>query len=116
MDRRFTQKQVLMIHKQLFEHNGGNDKVLDYAILSFVLWNPFQTFNRKELDPTIQEKAPWLEYGLIKNRWMEDVNKRIGTYTMLCFLPLNDIELQYTQKELYEIILGIAARKNSQIY
>jgi death-on-curing protein len=42
---------------------------------------------------------------------MEDGNKRIGAHTMLVFLALNGIELQYTQKELYEIILDIAASK-----
>jgi death-on-curing protein len=42
---------------------------------------------------------------------MEDGNKRIGTHAMLVFLALNGIELQYTQKELYEIILDIAASK-----
>ena len=38
-------------------------------------------------------------------------NKRIGTHAMLVFLALNGIELQYTQKDLYEIILDIAASK-----
>ena len=30
---------------------------------------------------------------------------------MLVFLALNGIELKYTQKELYEIILAVAARQ-----
>jgi death-on-curing protein len=42
---------------------------------------------------------------------MEDGNKRIGTHAMLVFLAINGIELEYTQKELYEIILEIAASK-----
>ena len=40
---------------------------------------------------------------------MIDGNKRIGAHTMLVFLALNGIELKYTQKELYETILDVAA-------
>lgn len=36
-------------------------------------------------------------------------NKRIGTHAMLVFLALNGIELSYSQKELYEEILYVAA-------
>ncbi|WP_022769140.1 type II toxin-antitoxin system death-on-curing family toxin [Butyrivibrio sp. NC2007] len=109
--KRLTQKQILMMHKQLVEQTGGSDKVLNYDLLDSALENPFQTFDGKELYPTIQEKAARLGYGLIKNHCMEDGNKRIGAHTMLVFLALNGIELQYTQKELYEIILDIAASK-----
>ena len=35
-------------------------------------------------------------------------NKRIGAHAMLVFLAINGIELDYTQKELYEMILSIA--------
>lgn len=109
--KRLTQKQILMMHKQLVEQTGGSDKVLDYGLLDSALETPFQTFDGKELYPTIQEKAARLGYGLIKNHCMEDGNKRIGTHAMLVFLALNGIELQYTQKELYEVILDIAASK-----
>ena len=45
---------------------------------------------------------------MIKNHCMLDWNKRIGTHAMLVFLALNGIELQYTQKELYEMVLAVA--------
>jgi death-on-curing protein len=40
---------------------------------------------------------------------MVDGNKRIGTHAMLVFLALNGYELEYTQKELSDIILDVAA-------
>lgn len=40
-------------------------------------------------------------------------NKRIGAHAMLMFLALNGIELEYTQKELYTIILNVASDKCS---
>lgn len=72
------------------------------------LENPFQSFGGEELYPTLQAKAARLGYGLIKNHCMIDGNKRIGTHAMLVFLAINGIELDYTQKELYETILAIA--------
>jgi death-on-curing protein len=100
-----------MMHKQLVEQTGGSDEVLDYGLLDSALETPFQTFDGKELYPTIIEKGARLGFGLIKNHCMEDGNKRIGTHAMLVFLAINGIELQYTQKELYEVILDVAASK-----
>lgn len=45
---------------------------------------------------------------------MIDGNKRIGAHTMLVSLALNGVFLQYTQKELYTIILEVASGKSSQ--
>jgi len=47
--------------------------------------------------------------GVIKNHSMIDGNKRIGIHVMLVFLMMNGYELKYTQKELSETILKVAA-------
>ena len=59
----------------------------------------------------MQQKAARLCFGIIKNHAFIDGNKRIGTHTMLVFLALNGIEIDYTQKELYQIILDLASGK-----
>ena len=109
--KKLSKKQVLMLHTQLIQQTGGSNGVRDYNLLDSALENPFQSFGGEELYPTIQAKAARLGYGLIKNHCMIDGNKRIGTHAMLVFLALNGIELKYTQKELYETILDIAAGK-----
>ena len=38
-----------------------------------------------------------------------DGNKRIGAHAMLVFLAVNGLELSYTQQELADIILQVAA-------
>lgn len=38
-----------------------------------------------------------------------DGNKRIGVHAMLVFFELNGVVLNYTQKELYEMVLAVAA-------
>ena len=109
--KKLSKKQILMLHTQLIQQTGGSDGVRDYNLLDSALENLFQSFGGEELYPTIQAKAARLGYGLIKNHCMIDGNKRIGTHAMLVFLALNGIELKYTQKELYEAILDIAAGK-----
>lgn len=107
--RKLSKEQILMLHSQLIEETGGSDGVRDYNLLESAIESPFQSFGGDELYPTIQAKAARLGYGLIKNHCMIDGNKRIGTHAMLVFLALNGIELKYTQKELYETILDVAA-------
>ncbi|MDD3140540.1 MAG: type II toxin-antitoxin system death-on-curing family toxin [Lachnospiraceae bacterium] len=106
---KLSKKQILMLHSQLIKETGGSDGVRDYNLLESALETPFQSFGGNELYPTIQAKAARLGYGLIKNHSMIDGNKRIGTHAMLVFLALNGIKLSYTQKELYEEILDVAA-------
>lgn len=106
--KRLSKEQILMLHSQLIEEYGGSDGVRDYNLLDSALENPFQSFGGEELYPTLQARAARLGYGLIKNHCMIDGNKRIGTHAMLVFLAINGIELDYTQKELYETILAIA--------
>lgn len=65
--KKLSKKQILMLHTQLIQQTGGSDGVRDYNLLDSALENPFQSFERDELYPTIQAKAARLGYGLIKN-------------------------------------------------
>ena len=106
--KKLSKEQILMLHSQLIEEFGGSDGIRDYNLLDSALESPFQSFDGTELYPTIQAKAARLGYGLIKNHCMIDGNKRIGTHAMLVFLAINGIEVDYTQKELYDTILAVA--------
>ena len=106
-----SKEQILMLHSQLIEATGGSDGIRDEGMPESAISNPFQTFGGKELYPSIQAKAAQLCYGLVKNHPMIDGNKRIGTHAMLIFLALNGYKLQYTQTELSDTILSVAAGK-----
>ena len=106
--KRLSKEQILMLHSQLIDQTGGCDGVRDYNLLESAIETPFQSFAGEELYPTIQAKGARLGYGLIKNHCMLDGNKRIGAHAMLVFLELNGIILNYTQKQLYEMILAVA--------
>lgn len=104
-----SKEQIINLHKQLIDETGGSHGLRDEGLLDSACNAPFQRFDNQELFPTIQQKSARLAYGLIKNHPFVDGNKRIGTHVMLILLALNGIELNYTQEELYTIILKIAS-------
>ncbi len=104
-----SKEQVLKLHASLIKATGGCDGIRDEGMLDLALDNPFQSFGGKELYPSIQAKAARLCFGLVKNHAMLDGNKRLGTHVMLVFLALNGYELSYSQKELSDVILALAA-------
>lgn len=110
---KFTKKQVLMLHEQIIKETGGEIGLRDEFLLESALLSPFQSFDDKDLFPSIQAKAARLGYGIIKNHPFVDGNKRIGTHLMLLFLYFNNVELSYTQEELSEIILMIASSEKT---
>ena len=106
-----TKEQVLMLHDQLIEATGGSKGIRDQGMLESALMNPYQSFGGIELYPSIQAKAAQLCFGIVKDHPMIDGNKRLGTHVMLVFLALNGYELSYSQKELSDTILLLAAGK-----
>ena len=108
---KMTKEQILLLHTQLIEATGGSDGIRDANLLESALESPFQSYSGEELYPSIQAKAARLCYGLVKNHAMIDGNKRIGVHAMLVFLTLNGYEVEYTQKELSDLILDVAANR-----
>lgn len=104
-----TKAQVLKLHASLIAATGGSAGIRDEGMLDLALNNPFQSFGGKELYPGIQKKAARLCFGLVKNHAMIDGNKRLGAHVMLVFLALNGYELSYSQEELSDMILALAA-------
>ncbi len=104
-----SKEQVLKLHASLIKATGGSDSIRDEGMLDLALNNPFQSFDGKELYPSIQAKAARLCFGLVRNHAMLDGNKRLGTHVMLVFLALNGYELYYSQKELSDVILALAS-------
>ena len=103
-----AKEQIITMHSMLISETGGIDGLRDVSLLESAIKAPFQSFEGTEVYPTIYQKASRLGFGIIKNHPFIDGNKRIGAHTMLVFLSLNGIEIESTQKSLYEIILGVA--------
>ena len=107
----FSNEQILKIHSSLITKTGGIDGIREYNLLDSSLKSIFQTFDGRELYPSIFDKAAQLCFSLIENHPFLDGNKRIGVHLMLIFLKINGIDLNYTQKELIDFGLKIASGK-----
>ena len=106
-----SKRQIMLLHEQLIRETGGIGGLRDEGLLESALAAPFQEFESFSPYPTIQQKAARLGYGLVMDHPFVDGNKRIGAHAMLTLLALNGIELTYTQKELTETFLSLAAGK-----
>jgi death-on-curing family protein len=62
--------------------NGGK--------LQGILKSIYQTFNKKELYPSLEEKAAHLLYFIIKDHPFIDGNKRIASFLFIYFLDKNE--------------------------
>ena len=107
--KKLTKEQILMLHNELIRETGDSGGLRDEGPLDSALNAPFQGFGDVDSFPSLQQKGARLGYGLICNHAFVDGNKRIGAHAMLLFLSLNGIELEYTQNELSDMILDVAA-------
>lgn len=104
-----SKEQIIYLHGELIKATGGSDGLREENLLESALLAPMQTYDGAELFPSVTEKATRLAYGLTVFHPFIDGNKRIGAHAMLVVLELNGIRLQYTQKELSDIFLALAA-------
>jgi death-on-curing protein len=69
------------------------------------------TFDKKELYPTLAEKAAALTFSLAMNHPFVDGNKRVAHAAMEVFLFLNGYEINATVDEQEELFLNLASGK-----
>jgi len=89
--------------KQLAERTGATDLFGAEKDDSFrgSLENIYQTFDGKELYPSLEEKAAHLLYFVVKNHSFIDGNKRIAAFLFIWFLDKNNMLYnQYGEKIL----------------
>ena len=108
---RLTKKQLLLLHEELITETGGAAGIRDEGLLDSALAAPFQSFEGHTPYPSLQQKAARLGYGLVKDHPFVDGNKRIAAHAMLVFLALNGVGMDYTQEELSDTFLDLAAGK-----
>ena len=108
-----TVDEILAIHKRLASETGGSPELRDIGLLESAVYAADASFGGEEIYPTAKEKAARLAYSLISNHPFVDGNKRIGVFTMLMTLRLNNVKISYTQKELSDTVIDIASGKMS---
>lgn len=67
-----------------------------------------QTFDGKELYPTLVAKAAILFYAMVKNHPFQNGNKRVAVVTLLVFLYANNKWIQTDEQQLYNFAKWVA--------
>jgi death-on-curing protein len=106
--REINKEFVIYWHEKTIKDSGGTLGLLNDDLLESALNAPFQTFDNKELYPTVFEKAARYAYGLIKNHPFADGNKRIGVLVMQLYLFCNGIKLTCNNQKLIDFGLSLA--------
>lgn len=103
--------QRLELHRQIIAQSGGSLGIRDIGALESALAQPKMTFDKKELYPTIEEKAAALAFSLSSNHPFVDGNKRVAHAAMEVFLFLNGREINASVDEQEDLFLRLASGK-----
>ena len=110
-----TVEEVIALHDKLIERTGGSQGLRDQSLLESAVYSAMSAFGDSETYPTVEEKAARLMFSLTNNDAFVDGNKRIGVFTMLMSLQLNNIKINYTQAELISLGLSVADGKTEYV-
>ena len=110
-----TVEEVIALHDKLIEKTGGSQGLRDQSLLESAVYSAMSAFGDSEAYPTVEEKAARLMFSLTNNHAFVDGNKRIGVFTMLMTLQLNNIKINYTQAELISLGLSVADGKTEYV-
>jgi death-on-curing protein len=101
-------EDILLLHSKSIIDFGGSHGVRDLGLLESAMARPFQTFDGKDLYPTIFEKAAALGESLIINHPFVDGNKRTGMLAMVSLLLNSNLRFTAAPEEFYHFIINIS--------
>jgi death-on-curing protein len=102
-------EQVKLLHKKLIEKTDGRPGVRKEGLIDSAMGRGMSTFDGEDSYKSHIEKISAITHSLISNHGFIDGNKRVGISVMLVLLKLNEIKIEYTQKNLIDLGLGVAA-------
>lgn len=103
-----TVEEIIALHHKLIQRTGGSMGLRARGLLESAVYSAESGFEDCEAYPSIEENAARLMFSLTNNHAFVDGNKRIGVFTMLMTLQLNDVVIRYTQDELISLSLSVA--------
>jgi death-on-curing protein len=112
MDPAFlTLDEVLALHSDQIRRYGGSGGIRDRGLLSSALGTPSATFGGAFLHQSLFEMAAAYLFHIAQNHPLVDGNKRTALAASLVFLLMNVVEIDSSEDDLTELVLGVAEGK-----
>jgi len=107
--RGLSVSDIIVLHQKVIDKTGGSHGIRDLGLIESAVSRAYTTFGGNDLYETVEAKIAATAYSLVSNHGFVDGNKRIGIAAMLLLLQLSGYKLQYSQQELIDLGLGLAA-------
>lgn len=105
----FSVNDVLLIHRDTIDSDGGSQDVRDHGLLDAAVAMPRQQFGGEYLHEDIAAMAAAYMFHIAQNHPFIDGNKRAAVLSALVFFHVNGIEELPDPKDLEQVTLQVAA-------
>lgn len=109
--KKLDDNAILQIHDEQVDLYGGQLGIRDFNLFQSECSMPYQTFYGQDLFPDLYDKAVRYLFGFATNQVFLDGNKRTAAMVTLVFLALNDVELDITDLDLYDLCMQVANKQ-----
>jgi death-on-curing protein len=102
-----TRSIVEAIHISQIREHGGQFGIRDINLLESSIVRPMNRWAYEQESDSVVLAAAY-GFGLAKNHCFIDGNKRVAFMAMYTFLGLNGYEIDATEPEVVDLMLGVA--------
>lgn len=106
--------ELIAIHNHQINTYGGLHGMRDHKLLESAINYPQAMFAQEYLHKNIYHMSAAYMYAIIKNHAFLDGNKRTGIAAAILFLERNDIVIDATIDELFDLAIATATSKNTE--
>jgi death on curing protein len=104
----FTATMIIAVHERLIETSGGEQGIRDVTLIDSAVSSIYQTYDGKDLYPSLIDKAARLCFALNKNHPFVDGNKRISMHMLALFLRFHEVVYAPSNAEVVKVGLSLA--------
>ena len=106
-----SKKLAIELNKIIAKNSGGSYGLRDESLLLSAINRPFQTFDGKDLYPSVIDKSAALFQSIIINHPFIDGNKRMAYAFMKMLLIEDGFLLNATKEETYSFVIKASEGK-----
>lgn len=106
-------EEILNLHRAVIDDFGGTHGILNYASLESAAALPKTNVFGKERYPNAAAKAAAYCFYFVSNHAFVDGNKRIGLLCAIRFLRKNNVEINFGEDTVSDLIISIARNESA---